>query len=137
MSQDTPPGFEPSQRTGPFLDLIGPIFTNTDGEAVALGLRARRDHCNARGVVHAATIAALLDVVTGRNCVAAGAPPACVTVNLSIDFMSAARDGDWLEATADVTRIGRNLAFVNGAVHADGRPVAKASAVFAFQTDAR
>lgn len=132
MSAGVPEGFQPSPRTGPFLDLIGPVYTRTGEGGILLGLRARREHCNARGLVHGAVLAALLDVVCGRNC-SAGAPssPHMLTVSLTVDYVAAAQDGDWLQASATVTRAGRRLAFADGRVEVAGRHVAKASAVFA------
>ena len=132
MSAGVPPGFLPSARTGPFFDMIGPVYTRTGEGGILLGLRARTEHCNPRGFVHAAVLAALLDVVCGRNC-AALAPPGTnlLTVNLNVDCLAPARDGDWLEASTTVTRVGRRLAFADGRVDAAGKPVAKASAVFA------
>jgi acyl-coenzyme A thioesterase 13 len=131
-NDDAPAGYVLSERTGPFFDLIGPIFTCEDERGVVLGLRARQDHCNARGFVHAAVLSALLDVVTGRNCAASGgSQQRFVTVNLNVDFLATAHDGNWLAASARVTRVGRKLAFADGLVEADGKPVAKASAVFA------
>ncbi len=53
-----------------------------------------------------------------------------------MDYVAAAQDGDWLEASATVTRAGRRLAFADGRVEAAGKPVAKASAVFAVATQA-
>jgi uncharacterized protein (TIGR00369 family) len=131
MSADAPDGFEPSARTGPFLDLIGPVYTRTGEGGILLGLRARREHCNARGFVHGAILAALLDVVCGRNCSAQAPSSPLLTVSLTVDYVAAAQDGDWLEASATVTRAGRRLAFADGRVDVAGRPVAKASAVFA------
>jgi acyl-coenzyme A thioesterase 13 len=132
MSADAPEGFEPSARTGPFFDMIGPVYTRTGEGGILLGLRARREHCNARGLVHGAILAALLDVVCGRNCSAqAPSSPNMLTVSLTVDYVAAAQDGDWLEASATVTRAGRRLAFADGRVDVAGRPVAKASAVFA------
>jgi acyl-coenzyme A thioesterase 13 len=128
MSADVPAGFEPSGRTGPFLDLIGPVYTRTGERGILLGLRARSEHCNARGFVHGAVLAALLDVVCGRNC---RAYPSLLTVSLTVDYVASAQDGDWLEASATVTRAGRRLAFADGRVEVAGKPVAKASAVFA------
>ena len=128
MSAEVPAGFEPSARTGPFLDLIGPVYTRTGERGILLGLRARSEHCNARGFVHGAVLAALLDVVCGRNC---RAYPNMLTVSLTVDYVASAQDGDWLEASATVTRAGRRLAFADGRVEAAGKPVAKASAVFA------
>jgi uncharacterized protein (TIGR00369 family) len=132
MGADVPAGFTPSRRTGPFFDLIGPVYTKTGERGIALGLRARTEHCNARGFVHAAVLAALLDVVCGRNCGArTPSNPNLLTVSLTVDYVAAAQDGDWLEASATVTRVGRRLAFADGMVETAGRPVAKASAIFA------
>jgi uncharacterized protein (TIGR00369 family) len=112
--------------------MIGPVYTKSGEHGILLGLRARTEHCNARGLVHAAVLAALLDVVCGRNC-GAHAPSGAnlFTVSLTVDYVAAAHDGDWLEASATVTRAGRRLAFADGRVDVAGKPVAKASAVFA------
>jgi uncharacterized protein (TIGR00369 family) len=137
MSAEVPAGFEPSERTGPFFDLIGPIYTKTGERGILLGLPARAEHCNARGFVHGAVLAALLDVVCGRNCRArAPSNPNLLTVSLTVDYVAAARDGDWLEASATVTRAGRRLAFADGRVEVVGETVAKASAVFAVAEQA-
>ncbi len=53
-----------------------------------------------------------------------------------MDYVAAARDGDWLEASATVTRAGRRLAFADGRVEVVGKPVAKASVVFAVAEQA-
>jgi uncharacterized protein (TIGR00369 family) len=111
--------------------MIGPVYTSTAERGILLGLRARIEHLNTRGFVHGAILAALLDVVCGRNCGALTEHPSLVTVSLTVDFVAAAHNGAWLEASATVTRVGRRLAFADGLVEADGKPVAKASAVFA------
>ena len=131
MSDVVPDGFTPSERTGPFFDMIGPIYVKEGDRGVLLGLRARRQHCNARGFVHGAVLTALLDVVCGRNC-AMRLPPDThlLTVNLNVDFVATAHDGDWLEASATVTRAGARLGFADGRVDVGAATVAKASAVF-------
>jgi uncharacterized protein (TIGR00369 family) len=132
MRAEVPAGFELSARTGPFVDLIGPVYTMTGDRGIMLGLRARAEHCNARGFVHGAVLAGLLDVVCGRNCAARSpSDSSLLTVSLTVDYVAAAQDGDWLEASATVTRAGRRLAFADGRVEVAGKPVAKASAVFA------
>ena len=128
---EVPAGFEQARRASPFLDMIGPVYTMTGERGILLGLRARTEHLNTRGVVHGAILAALLDVVCGRNCGAQTEHPSLVTVSLTVDYVATAHDGDWLEASATVTRVGRRLAFADGRVDAGGKPVAKASAVFA------
>jgi acyl-coenzyme A thioesterase PaaI-like protein len=39
-----------------------------------------------------------------------------LTVSLKVDYLTAAHDGDWLEADATVTRVGRRRAFADGRV---------------------
>jgi acyl-coenzyme A thioesterase 13 len=127
---EIPAGFEPSRRTSPFLDLIGPVYTSNGERGILLGLRARTEHLNTRGFVHGAILAALLDVICGRNCAVRIGQPGLVTVSLTVDYVASAREGDWLEASATVTRVGRRLAFAHGRVEAAGKPVATASGVF-------
>jgi acyl-coenzyme A thioesterase PaaI-like protein len=45
-----------------------------------------------------------------------------VTVNLSGDFLSAAKVGDMMEATGEVTRAGGRLIYVRGMITANGKP---------------
>src|SRR5262249_52279694 len=104
---EVPAGFEPSRRTSPLLDMNRPVDTRTGERGILLGLRARIERCNTRGFVHGAVLAALLDVVCGRNCGALTEHPSLVTVSLTVDYVAAARNGDWLEASAIVARAGR------------------------------
>jgi len=90
---EVPAGFEPSRRTSPFLDMIGPVYTMTGERGIRLGLRARTEHCNTRGFVHGAILAALLDVVCGRNCGALTEHPSLVTVSLTVDSRRPGRRG--------------------------------------------
>src|SRR5260370_30166493 len=96
---EVPAGFEPSRRTSPFLDMIGPVYTSTAERGILLGLRARIEHLNTRGFVHGAILAALLDVVCGRNCGALTEHPSLVTVSLTVDYVAAAPAGTSLQPT--------------------------------------
>jgi uncharacterized protein (TIGR00369 family) len=128
-----PPGFEPSERTGPFVDLIGPLFVKEDDRGIVLGLRAREELLNARGFVHGGILAAIADLVLGRNVVLRGGAAArAVTASLTIHFLSPVRPGEWIEAAATVPRVGGRLGVAAALVTASGRPVAQASGVFAM-----
>jgi acyl-coenzyme A thioesterase PaaI-like protein len=88
---EVPAGFEPSRRTSPFLDMIGLGSTPADRErGILLGLRARTEHCNTRGFVHGAILAALLDVVCAGATVAPHRAPQPGR-GLTVDFVAAAR----------------------------------------------
>ncbi|MCA1661920.1 MAG: hypothetical protein LC648_07085 [Novosphingobium sp.] len=65
-------------------------------------------------------------VVLAKRRVRAARP---VTVNLSGDFLDAARAGELIEATGEVTRAGGKTIFVRGLATADGRPVLSFTAI--------
>lgn len=128
-----PPGFEPSERTGPFVELIGPLFVKEDDRGIVLGLCARDELLNARGFVHGGILAAVADLVLGRNVVLrSGAVARAVTASLTIHFLSPVRPGEWIEASATVPRVGSRLGVAAALITAEGRPVAQASGVFAM-----
>ena len=132
---DVPAGYEPLPRTSSFIQLIGPVYIRSDERGIALGLRVRDSHLNNRGWVHGAVATALLDVVCARNIASMTDPPTpVVTASLSVDFIAPAGDGDWIEATASVTRLGRRLSFVRAQLDANKRTIAQATAVFAVIT---
>jgi uncharacterized protein (TIGR00369 family) len=127
-----PDGFVVSARTSPFIELIGPLYTCDDERGIVIGLEVRRDHLNTRGRLHGAIVAALADIVLGRNAAAATDPPTpLVTSSLTIDFIAAADEGDWIEATAEAIRVGRRLGFARALLRRGDRIVAQASGVFA------
>ena len=55
-----------------------------------------------------------------------------VTVSLTADFLSGAREGDWLEAHVVITRMGKRLAYANCDLKVGDRHVLRSSAVFAI-----
>ena len=116
-----PPGFVPSVRTSPFLDLIGPVHTLDDERGHVIGLEVRTDHLNTRGNLHGAVVAALADVVLGRAFARADPPGPLVTSSLTVDFIAGAQAGDWVEATAEAVHLGGRLGFSRALLRV-GRP---------------
>ena len=55
---------------------------------------------------------------------------ACVTIHLSVDFLSMARAGEWVIGEARLTRAARDTAFAEGRAMIAGRDVVRASGVF-------
>ena len=89
----------------------------------------------APGLVHGGVIAALADNAMGLSVAVAlrSAPSAPVTVSLSLDYIGMAKVGQWLDFTTVFVKTGGSLAFASLLVHADGQPVARASATFRLQ----
>jgi acyl-coenzyme A thioesterase PaaI-like protein len=129
---DIPPvGFARHDRKSPLTEPWEPLFSRRRRGAVVLGLRAGPPHTNSRGFVHGGLIGALADNAMGLSCAAAlGRAGGLITVNLNVDFLGTALQGQWLEFDTVFVKPGRTLCFTQAFVTADGQPCARANAVF-------
>jgi acyl-coenzyme A thioesterase PaaI-like protein len=131
-----PEGFRPHDRRSPLTDPWEPLFARETQEAVHLGVEIREAHCNSRALAHGGLISSLADNAMGMSAVriARLQPGAertsAVTVSLALDFIDAARVGDFLEFQPAVLKVGRSLAFADCRVLCGTRLVARANASF-------
>jgi uncharacterized protein (TIGR00369 family) len=131
IAQAPPAGFEPHDRKSGLTEPWEPLYSRKTGAAVVLGLRAGPAHANSRGFVHGGLIGALCDNAMGLSCARAlGHAGGLVTVNLNVDFLASALEGQWLEFDTVFVKPGRTLCFAQAFVTADGQPCARANAVF-------
>lgn len=123
--------FERHFRRSGLTDPWEPLYSQRLPAAIYLGLRAREVHANSRGFVHGGLITALADNAMGLSCVhVSGESHSLVTVNLSIDFVGSALQGQWIEVRPTVIKTGRSLSFASAVVVADDRVCARANATF-------
>jgi uncharacterized protein (TIGR00369 family) len=130
-----PEGFTPFYRKSPLTDPWEPILCRKLPDRVILGLHAREAHCNARGMIHGGLIAALADNAMGHSCVAAmesagHKPGGLLTISLSVDYVGAAKLGQWLAFDTVYAKTGKTLCFAQLFVTADGETIARADAKF-------
>ena len=86
----------------------------------------REEMTNPAGVLHGGAAAAILDDLIGAMVFALGREYAFTSINLTLDFLHAARLNDVVTATAEVIREGRNIIHCEGRiVAADGKIIAK------------
>lgn len=136
--QRLPDGYRLLFRSSPFLDATGPYFYRSLEKGFKVGMRITEKHTNASGTMHGGLIATLADVSLGYVTATSNEPPLrMMTANLSIDFVGTAKLGEWVEAGVDVIKTGTRLAFASALISAEGRPVARASAVFAVMGSAQ
>ena len=129
-----PSGFVPYAEPSPFLDRIGPLFQKTGETGPIFGLRVIEYHCNRRGFAHGGLLVSLADIALGKTGEWGRDPPASlVTASLTVEFLGAARLGDWIEAVCDFNRVGRRMAFANCYLTVGERKVVRASGVFQNQ----
>lgn len=128
---DVPAGFQRLNFKGiAFNVLIGPIFARIDGRDVHLGFRAQPCHCNPAGMVHGGMLMTMGDMtagfVTGFK---AGLDKFLPTINMTFDFVSPGRAGDWIDCTGEVLKVTRHMAFASVALHANGNQLLRASCI--------
>ncbi|MVM35785.1 hotdog fold thioesterase [Spirosoma sp. HMF4905] len=86
----------------------------------------RKELTNPANVLHGGAASAILDDLVGATVFALGREYAYTSVNLTIDFLHAARLGDIITATAEVIREGKNIIHCEGRIVApDGKIIAK------------
>jgi uncharacterized protein (TIGR00369 family) len=131
MSTPPPDGFAPHFRKSPVTDPWEPLYSRRLAGAVQIGLWLREAHCNSRGLVHGGVIATLADNAMGLSCVASmPSPQGLVTVSLTVDYVGAAKIGQWLQVEPRVLRVGKSMGFADALITADGATIARASATF-------
>lgn len=127
-----PEGYLPLFRSSAFLDLVGPLFYIPKGESFCIGMRVLAQHVNSTGTAHGGLLATLADVSLGYVTASSREPALRMfTASLTISYLGAAHLGSWVESQVYIDKIGRHLAFADAAISANGRPVAKARALFA------
>lgn len=102
----------------------GPFYERVDeaGNGIS-AFRAGPEHMNGGGFMHGGCLMTFADSALFTIARKAMEGHFGVTVNLSGDFLDAARVGEFVEARGEVTRAGKSTVFVRGLVTADGRPV--------------
>jgi uncharacterized protein (TIGR00369 family) len=124
-----PEGFVLQPGRGAFTSHNGPFFHRPDAVGAEQAFFALPRHCNGLGLIHGGMLAAFLDgLLASAAARATKASP--VTIHLSIDYLGMGRAGDWIMGEARLTRATREIAFVEGRAHVQGRDLARVSGVF-------
>lgn len=135
MTTDTlPAGFAPYPNSGEsYFQTLGKLYARPqEGGLLVLGLHLQQRHCNRLGIPHGGMLATLADGALGINLHLARQPgPTMVTVNLSLDYLVAAKVGDWLEAHVTPRKLGWQLAFGDCVLRVGEREVLRATGIFA------
>lgn len=113
-----------------FERLLGPLWIRMEEAGPAYGLQTQERHDNGVGSVHGGVLAALADHALGRTLRMVGDWPRQATAQLDLQYVSAARPGDFVEARAEIVRSTAHLAFMRGILSVDERVVATAHGVW-------
>lgn len=130
-SSAVPDGFAPANFSRGFLDHAGPYFLKQVGGLTIIGVRMAAQHDNYIGVAHGGVLTTLADVALSLAVYQSEVPHLTPsTVSMTSHFLSAARIGEWIEASACIDRSGKRLAYVHGSICCGDRLIMTMSAVF-------
>jgi uncharacterized protein (TIGR00369 family) len=116
-----------------YLEHIGPLWDRFESDHVTCGFVAAENHKNRVGIVHGGMLATLADRALGVNARLKDPSRRHATIQLNIQYIDAARLGDFVTATARVLRETRTLCFLAGEIVSNGRLIAHISAIFRLQ----
>ena len=112
-----PEGFERLPQGLGYTDSLQPSYRRIGGEEASFGLVVKPQHSNTMGICHGGVLMTLADITaaTGVN-MARGVTAGSPTVNLSIDYISSARQGQWIQANVEQVSVKRRFGFCNGEI---------------------
>lgn len=136
MSHAIPDGFQPLSITGGLIQMLGPFYCKHVNDSPVFGLLTAPKHGNPNGIVHGATLVALIDTCMGRV-IEHSTGRKCATIDLDTQFVAGGKIGDWIEARARLRKVTKTLAFLDGEILANGELLMTATAIFrVFSVDA-
>ena len=122
-------GWLPQKGSGPFFQLIGPLWKRRTGDVFEYAMLAEHRHLNSAGVVHGGLLVSLIDQVISQVVWYATDRLPMATVQLDSHFLAPAHEGDLIVASARITSKARSLAFVTGELAVDETTVLMTQAI--------
>ena len=130
-----PQGFAPAAFSPGFLDHGGPYYLCERAEGPKIvGLRIELHHINYQDAAHGGVLSTFADVALSHAVYDAERPRLTPsTITLGVNYLHAARLGDWLEAYVRIDRLGGRTAYTSGQILRDSEPIATMTGVFAIK----
>jgi uncharacterized protein (TIGR00369 family) len=132
-AETVPDGFERLPVGLGYTDSLQPVYRRIEGEGASFGLLVEAQHSNTMGICHGGVLMTLADITaaTGAN-LARGVTAGSPTVHLSIDYISSARMGQWVQANVENVSAKRRFGFCSGGIYNSAGVVARFSGTFYF-----
>ncbi|MFT4518586.1 MAG: hypothetical protein ACI9JM_000967 [Halioglobus sp.] len=133
FDESVPDGFQRLPEGLGYTDSLQPIYRLLNDEEASFGLLVEPQHSNTMGICHGGVLMTLADITaaTGVN-LARGVRAGSPTVHLSIDYISSARQGQWIEAKVEQVSVKRRFGFCTGGIYNSVGVVARFNGTFYF-----
>ena len=117
-----------------FLSHVGPVWTKTDGDVRLFGFVVEAKHDNTQQRSHGGMIMTLCDDAMGNTAQAVRPGDRLFTATFDCQFISGAKEGEFVEAHCEVIKSTRSLVFVRSICTVGERVVAACSGVWKVQS---
>lgn len=131
FTPDPPAGYRLLPSGTGFNLLFGEVYGRVEGPRLVMGMRVSPRHLNPHQTCHGGVLSVFADFMAYAVQHEAGEHHTLTpTVSTTIDFMSPAVLGDWLEARCELLQRTRNLLFCQTVARVDERVVFRSSSIF-------
>lgn len=102
-------GKEITESPSPFMAWLRPVVLKVEEGSLSFQHTIRKEMTNPFGTLHGGITAAIIDDAIGATLISYGEPYFYVSVNLVIDYLSAAREGDVVIADTAIIKKGSQV----------------------------
>ena len=102
-------GKEVTDSPSPFMSWLKPVMIEVNEGNLVFQYTVRKEMTNPFGTLHGGVIAAMIDDAIGATLISYGEPFFYVSVNLVVDYLASAREGDVLLADTSVLKKGNQI----------------------------
>jgi uncharacterized protein (TIGR00369 family) len=116
------------EQAPPVLRWIGGVLKKIEEGHAEMHIVVRPEMLNPLGLLHGGVQSMILDEIIGMTVAAMDKPFPAVSINLNVDFIGKAKEGDTIVAVATTVRKGRQVIQMEGEIRLlDGTLVSKAT----------
>ncbi|ALM48898.1 thioesterase [Flavobacterium psychrophilum] len=102
-------GKEITDSPSPFMAWLKPVILAVEDGSLTFQHTIRKEMTNPFGTLHGGITAAIIDDAIGATLISYGEPYFYVSVNLVVDYLSAAREGDIILAQTSIIKKGSQI----------------------------
>jgi acyl-coenzyme A thioesterase PaaI-like protein len=126
---DIPEGYVALDWRRGFVRQIGPLYRRQLNGSYAMAFRVEEHHTNGMANAHGGMLMSFADMAWG-HVVSVETSSYWVTVRLTLDFLSSAKVGEWVEGASDVLSRVDDLFIVRGRIWTGDRTLMTGTGVF-------
>jgi uncharacterized protein (TIGR00369 family) len=118
-----------------FVALTGPVHHRTVDGRKEFAFKAEQKHVNLVGLVHGGMLVTFADRSLSIVAMDALGSKSCVTVEMNVHFVGAAKIGDLVETVPEIVRKTSSLVFVRSILTCEDRPLVMVSGIWKLLKD--